>query len=198
MTETDAWEAPTPEVNKIEAARRQLEQALELLFDGKDPLPIHTLAMAALRILRDLASDRPDEGAKTVALMEASIRPGVKKGEFWGALHQASNFLKHANRDPDAVLNEIRPEANDYALCIAGLIYQDLGGDLSPRMKVLRSLICVRNPDVVMEPFGEVYRNIGDDIRSWSRDTQLAFSRIAICAMEDNHPISKEEMAIFI
>lgn len=34
-------------VTKIEAAERQLNIAISLLFDGRDPVAIHTLSMAA-------------------------------------------------------------------------------------------------------------------------------------------------------
>jgi hypothetical protein len=42
-------------INKIEAAQRQLDAAIRRLFANEDPVAIHTLAMAAFRILRDLA-----------------------------------------------------------------------------------------------------------------------------------------------
>ena len=47
-------------VNKIEAVRRQLDAAIRMLFANEDPLAIHTLSMAAFRILRDLAGKRDD------------------------------------------------------------------------------------------------------------------------------------------
>jgi len=45
----------TIKVNKIEAARRQIDAAIRLLFDNEDPIAIHTLIMAGFRILRDIA-----------------------------------------------------------------------------------------------------------------------------------------------
>ena len=41
-------------VSKIEAAERQIELSMRLLFQNEDPIGIHTLAAAGFRILRDL------------------------------------------------------------------------------------------------------------------------------------------------
>jgi len=42
-------------VTKIEAARRQIDAAIRLLFSEEDPVVIHTIASAGFRILRDIA-----------------------------------------------------------------------------------------------------------------------------------------------
>ena len=41
-------------VSKIEAAKRQIELSIRLLFQNEDPIGILTLAAAGFRILRDL------------------------------------------------------------------------------------------------------------------------------------------------
>jgi hypothetical protein len=43
------------EIRKIDAARRQLDEAIRLWMEGRDPLAIHTLSMAAFGILYDIA-----------------------------------------------------------------------------------------------------------------------------------------------
>lgn len=45
-------------INKLEAARRQLDAAIRMTFTGEDELAIHTVATAAYRILRDLLDKR--------------------------------------------------------------------------------------------------------------------------------------------
>ena len=44
----------TVRINKIDAARRQIVTAIELLFSGGDPVAIYTLAGAGWHILKDL------------------------------------------------------------------------------------------------------------------------------------------------
>ncbi len=47
-------------VNKIEAARRQLVEAITLFFERRDPIAIHTLIGASHQILYDLAKGKGD------------------------------------------------------------------------------------------------------------------------------------------
>jgi hypothetical protein len=49
-------------INKLEAARRQLDTAIRLTFANEDALAIHTLAAAAYRILRDILHERGQHG----------------------------------------------------------------------------------------------------------------------------------------
>jgi len=64
-------------VNKIEAVRRQLDAAIRMLFANEDPLAIHTLSMAAFRILRDLAAKHDDSYMHKV--VGSMIKPGMEK-----------------------------------------------------------------------------------------------------------------------
>ena len=45
-------------IDKVEAARRQVECAIRLVAAHDDELAVHTLAMAAFGILNDLAAAR--------------------------------------------------------------------------------------------------------------------------------------------
>ena len=64
----------TIKANKIEAVRRQRDAAIRMLFANEDPLAIHTISMAAFRILRDLAGKRDDSCMQKV--VGATIKPG--------------------------------------------------------------------------------------------------------------------------
>ena len=45
-------------VDKIGAAKSQIELAIRLLFQNEDPTGIHTLASAGFRILRDIGKSK--------------------------------------------------------------------------------------------------------------------------------------------
>jgi hypothetical protein len=45
-------------IDKIEAARRQIDTAIELHFEGRDVVSTHTLVSAGGRILRDLCEQK--------------------------------------------------------------------------------------------------------------------------------------------
>lgn len=87
------------EVTKLEAASRQLDQAIRLVFAGGDMLAVHTLTGAAFQLLADIAKQ---SGIVSPVRSEDLIKPeGLK---MWlTALNSTQNFLKHADRDPEAV-----------------------------------------------------------------------------------------------
>jgi hypothetical protein len=78
------------EIDKFEAAQRQLDCAIRLWFVDEESLAIHTLAYAACCILRDLLGSQKRE---VLSKFEVSQKFG-----------EVPNFLKHADRDPEYVL----------------------------------------------------------------------------------------------
>ena len=86
--------------DKIEAATSQIELAIRLLFQNEDPIGIHTLAAAGFRILRDLGKAKRSEISQYLTNI---IKPGME-GRFWKVFSRAANFFKHADNDPDGVL----------------------------------------------------------------------------------------------
>ena len=79
------------EVDKFEAAQRQLDCAIRLWLVDEDSIAIHTLAYAACCILRDL--------------FDSQKREVLGKFEVSQKFGEIPNFLKHADRDPEYVLN---------------------------------------------------------------------------------------------
>ena len=84
-------------ITKIQAVQRQIDAGIRMLFRNDDPVAIHTVAMAAFRILRDLAKQRGLEHP-----VDSMIRPGKEK-EFWRGVNSSANFFKHADKDPDDI-----------------------------------------------------------------------------------------------
>jgi len=144
----------TIKVNKIEAARRQIDIAVRLLFDNEDPIAIHTLAMAGFRILRDIAEKQNSNICK---FTQSFIKPGME-GKFWGSLQTFANFLKHANKDPDDIIDNIQEEVNDSILLLASLYYQDLGYQLTPEMLALSAWYIAIHPGSISDDFSKKFQ----------------------------------------
>jgi len=165
-------------VNKSEAARRQLDSAIRMLFQNDDPIAIHTLCMAAFRILRDLAEKRGDSDIHKFT--KAIIKPGMEK-EFWAVLQGPANFFKHADRDADAILDEVDEEVNDIAMLLTCHYYQSLGHQLTPEMMVLRLWVNVMHPNYLREDIQVFLKDQLSQARSWligqSRQDQLSVCR---------------------
>jgi len=163
----------TIKVNKIEAARRQIDAAIRLLFDNEDPIAIHTLTMAGFRILRDLADKQNNNINKVV---QSYIKPGME-GKFWGSMQSFANFLKHAKKDPDAVIDNIQEEVNEAILFIASLYYRDLGCQFTPEMLALYGWYSAIHPDLISDDAPKNFQTQLEAVRGFfigkSRQQQL-------------------------
>ena len=130
-------------ITKMQAAQRQIDVAIWMLFRNDDPLAIHTVAMAGFRILRDLAKKRGLE-----RIIDSIIRPG-KETEFWRSFHSFSNFCKHADRDPNDILSGFQEDANESLLLIAATYYERLGCQMTKEMMVLAVWYISLHPNVL-------------------------------------------------
>lgn len=175
-------------VDKVEAARRQMDTAVRLLFANEDPLPIHTLVMAAFGILKDLSSGRPDLFWPQV--LEAIVRP-EKRQALWRTLNASSNYLKHADKDPSAILSDFREESNDSMLVLGALYYQGLGYPLTTEMQAIITWYLATRPDVLSEQTPPALRDaiscMGQSLQALTRQEQLACGQVLIQWAKD-HP----------
>ena len=166
-------------IDKFEAARRQINAAIRMLFTGEDPVAIYTIAMAGFRILEDLSS-RQDENEVQKA-METALGPNNREN-LKKKIYSDASFLKHADRDPDKIHDGIEEEANDWILYLASLYYQQLGNPLTPEMYALIAWLSKLHPDAPKSLLKYVNPRLGaatdaadDFFGTTSRKEQLAF-----------------------
>lgn len=107
-------------INKIDAAERQLVEAIKMFFERKDPICIHTLTGAALGILESLAQVKHIENP--IGKNSCIIKDSEKK--VWrNALAKHRNFFKHADSDPDNSI-EFDSRLNELNL-ISAIVYHN-------------------------------------------------------------------------
>ena len=112
-------------ITKLEAARRQLEDALQSYFKGGDILAINTKAHAAFQVLFDICTTQ--HGAK-IAVRTIVNRIGKRK------FNRVAEFLRHANWHRDDVLTD-DPAGSAYMyLLFAIALYRANGGALTADM----------------------------------------------------------------
>lgn len=152
-------------VDKIDAARRQLEVASELYFADGDILAVHTLAAAGHEILRDLNKRRmalvgeppapPFYNISVKDIPSALAKLGIGKAEspklLVDACNEAENFLKHADRDWGATL-EIRPEWTQLLLLDACRLYAFLTGTSTEPLTAYFAWCQLQHPDELDAP----------------------------------------------
>ena len=116
-------------VSKLDAAKRQLECAISLYFNEKDPVSIHTLTSASYNILRSLNKGRV---WMSQDYLHEHIVPGKEK--FARELfRKPENFFKHADRDPEEIL-DFNPDGTEIPLFEACQVYRGLTGEAPEKM----------------------------------------------------------------
>ncbi len=110
-------------ISKLDAARAQLDAAIEMYFVGDNPVAIHTLTAAAYNILRDIALKKGSEHPfiKTAFVDEYPESKHKILREF---LNHPENFFKHADKDPTGVI-EFDPEMTEVFLLDACAYFSD-------------------------------------------------------------------------
>jgi hypothetical protein len=103
--------------DKLNAACRQLDCAIRLVAAHEYELAVRTLLMATFVILNDLASVQIED----YELMYKPIFTAIG----WARLIKTANFLKHADRDPHAILASLDPRENDWRIGFCLLLYCD-------------------------------------------------------------------------
>ena len=176
MAESGKNSRKLPPISKLEAARRQIEFAISAHFANGDLFAIHTVTSAAWGILRALAEMRGS--VRSHQAMLDIIRPGMER-EFWSYMNRASNFLKHADRDPDAMLDDVSEEINDSAIFVAIGYYADLSGSpLSRTMELFTMWYACLHPHLMTDEFrsqvlGMVPQEELERVRKAPRSVQL-------------------------
>jgi hypothetical protein len=80
-------------ITKIDAARMQLATAIEMWFNGDNPVAVHTLACAAYQIIHDL--NRKKKGPPL--LFDSDYVKDQYRKEAVALLKKQSGFFKHAD-----------------------------------------------------------------------------------------------------
>ncbi|MCH7519854.1 MAG: hypothetical protein IH964_12625 [Candidatus Dadabacteria bacterium] len=141
------------EIDKLDAAKRQLIVAIRIFFERKDPIAVHTLATASQGILIDLGKVKD---IKSFLIDSDMIRPEKRK-EVNLKFRQAQNYLKHADNDPETKL-KYYPEFTPFFLFDACCIYEKLTGTNFAEMVGLISWFYIKYPDLLIE--GEIKKQL--------------------------------------
>lgn len=159
----------TLHVTKLDVARRQLEVAVRLYFNEVHPVAVHTLAAAAYNVLRDVNLARSGSPMIVKDRIDEYVKPEFVS-ELRKKINEAENFFKHADRDPDRVL-EFRPGLTEFFLLDACEKYRQLTGEAVPEFILYTGWLSLQKPDAfILPPEGEA-------LRSQIRSESLSFGR---------------------
>jgi len=137
-------------IDKLDAARRQLESAITIFFDNGDVVSQHTLISAAHGIVYDLAQQRGVGGSiKDSPLVSTENRAG-----FINKIHLPQNFFKHGRADAGTKL-AFRYQVSPFYLFDALRLYVLLAGAATEVMRVFLVWFQLRYPDLFCYPAAE-------------------------------------------
>jgi hypothetical protein len=88
-------------VTKEQASRRLIHSAIRMYARGEDQYALHLMIQSADKILLDLAKHR---GVELYLDWEKRLPKEFHK-EFFAGFRRPYNFLKHADKDPDEVVD---------------------------------------------------------------------------------------------
>jgi hypothetical protein len=162
------------QISKLDAARRQVDVAIRLLFDGVDPVAVHTLIGAASVIITDLVEKHHPENSWDRYAQEANK---ITASEYFQVMRKPQNFLKHARDDADATL-DFDPKDTE---SVAFWAVMNLGnfGELSMEASVLQLwyLAChAPTLDPNLRPYARALEIFGD-LRNKARAERLAVAK---------------------
>lgn len=133
-------------IGKMDAAKRQLETAIHLWFFSGDPVSIHTLACAAHQILHDIGGKC---GVPAVLREPPGVAPEHMK-RIRKLVNKPENFFKHADSDPDALL-DFNPEATELFILDAVITYEALTQEAAPILSTFKAWLFILDPRYMKE-----------------------------------------------
>jgi hypothetical protein len=163
----------------IEGARRQIETATGLLFNGGDVIAINTLVAAAGRTLSALADQRTTELDPV-----AFIRPG-REEQFADLMDQTLAFFHYPDQDAASLLDGVQEEINDLMLFQCCYWYEALGNPLGRAMGAFTAWFVVMYQDLFVDnhPYKQrVAQENFDWLRDASRTQKLVFGQKLLMA----------------
>jgi hypothetical protein len=116
-------------ITKLDAARRQIDGAIDLHFNEGDELAIHTLVGAAHILITDLS-----KAANLQSILDRYIVPDWR-WKFEKAIRAPQNFIKHADTDAEATL-DFNPHNTELMLFIDIEMFKELTGSATDAMQV--------------------------------------------------------------
>lgn len=146
----DLMDGPPPQtlkVSKLEAARRHLRTAIWLLFHDGDPVAIHTLSYAAYEVIHVLSAKA---NRTETLLFDNQIIKDEFRSDFNKLVKKAPNFFKHADKDPDQVV-EFTPQFSEMFILFSALGLETMGQKFGGEEKAFLMWLTVHNPSIMVD-----------------------------------------------
>lgn len=122
-------------LTKIDVAEAHIRAAVRLFFACEHPVPVYSLTCAARETLTTIG----EKTGVVTLLHEYAADHGVSLKEAIRSASPFANFLKHADRDPDAVLEGFEDDEIDPFLLIACWDFHKITGGMPIEAQVFEA-----------------------------------------------------------
>jgi hypothetical protein len=139
-------------ITKLEAGRRQIDAAIRMFFENEDVVAVHTISRAGFRVLFDITKQGDEKQA-----LDAHIKKiGAKR------FNDVTNFLKHANSDADAEIDEDFQLFTEAGIGFGLGLYHYHNKTMTPEMKAFSMWSKFMRPQ-----FFELPEQLRKDVEEW-------------------------------
>ncbi len=142
-------------VSKLDAARRQLDCAIELWFADQDAVSIHTLAAAAYQIIHDINKKKGNQ----VLLFDSIVIKDEYRSEFVALVKKNMNFFKHADKDAEGI-TEFIPMGSTLFMLFSTIGLQQLGESLNDVEDNFLLWLALHYPNWIREDYRKTLEQI--------------------------------------
>ena len=143
--------APMMRVSKLDAARRQLDCAIELWSADGDEVSVHTLAAAAHQIIDDI--NQKKGGGEL--LFDSAIIKEEYHPQWRALLKKSMNFFKHANHDAEEI-TEFTPISSMMFILFSIIGLQKIGERANDTEHAFLDWLAFHHPEWITETYRKV------------------------------------------
>ncbi len=175
-----------PSITKLDVAEREIVAAVQLLFDGGDPIPVYALAAAAREITTTLCERR---GLRSMIDAIHEEHPHLTRKQVYREASKHAAFFKHADQDPNGVLEGFDPTEADAVLWVACSDFGRLCGGKPVEADAFELwFFAVRD---LLGPLGISDIQELRDITNVSRETQIEMGRKLLVSARADAPANR-------
>src|SRR5258708_319157 len=138
----------TIRLDKLDAACRQLRTAITLWFNDGDPVSVHTLAFAAYEIIHVVSKKRNPH--RRDLLFDTLVIKDDYRRDWNDSIKRHANFFKHADRDPDKVI-EFNPIISEMFILFSILGRELCGEPMSDEESTFRWRFQIHKPEFLTD-----------------------------------------------
>lgn len=173
----------TKQLTKRTVAKRQLVTAIRLFFVNRDPVSVFTLAANAWEVVDELCNRNGIDSASNQTRSHLEAGKDLKYNYVNSPYR---NFFKHADRDPDGVLEDFTDEACDGLLFLATEDYIRLNKASPIELQVFQLwYLGVYFEKVAHDSLDKILDSIRTHFPDLRTSTRLEQKKLGLQAIED-------------